>query len=300
MKRQIHFHIGLRTLKTAVAVLVAMVLVENYGTSNSKLIFAMLGAMTAMRQTFRESLSACLAQLVGVFLGALLGIGLLQLPLPGLAQAGIGIVLVITLYNMLRIPFPPDLPCLIVVLLCVTPDIQPEAYAVGRFWDTAIGLVVGMLINVLVFPYDNSRRMRQILGSLEREVITFLEELFDGDDCLPNGAAMEAKIDDLNIQLKILANQRQILWMRRRKVDLESYRQCQRKARELATQMEVLYQMGIPGCLNEENRRQLKDCGADIRDTRQADVTTQIDVVTNYHVCKILSLRRELLALLEE
>ena len=300
MNRKMRFHIGLRTVKTAVAVLIAMVLVENYGTSNSKLIFAMLGAMTAMRQTFRESLSACLAQLVGVFLGALLGIGLLQLPLPGLAQAGIGIVLVITLYNMLRIPFSPDLPCLIVVLLCVTPDIQPEAYAIGRFWDTAIGLAVGMLINVLVFPYDNRRRMQQILGSLEREVITFLEELFDGDDRLPDGAAMEAKINDLNTQLKILANQRQVLRLRHRKVDMETYRQCQRKARELAIQMEVLYQMGIPGCLSDENREQLSACGAVIRDTRQAEVPTQADAVTNYHVSKILALRRELLKLLEK
>lgn len=299
MKKRLRFHIGLRTVKTAVAVLIAMVLVEIYGTSNSKLIFAMLGAMTAMRQTFRESVSACLAQLVGVLLGAILGVVLLQLPLHGLVSAGIGIVLVITLYNMLKIPFAPDLPCLIVVLLCVVPDIQPEAYAIGRFWDTFIGLAVGMLINVLVFPYDNSRRVRDTVQSLDREVIIFLEELFDGDDQLPDADAMEEKIDYLDSQLKILTNQRIVLRMRNRKVDLETYRQCAKKARELAAQMEVLYQMGRPGVLTEENRSRLQESGAVIRDTRCPEQLTQLDVVTNYHVRQILTLREDLLDTLE-
>ena len=300
MKRRLHFHIGLRTIKTAVAVLIAMVLVEVYGTSNSKLIFAMLGAMTAMRPTFQESLSACLAQLVGVLLGAVLGVALLQLPLPGLAQAGIGIVLVITLYNMFHISFAPDLPCLIVVLLCVTADIQPVQYAIGRFWDTAIGLAVGMLINVLVFPYDNSRRVRDTVQSLDREVILFLEDLFDGDDCLPDAESMEEKIDYLDGQLKILTNQKLILRLRNRNVNLELYQQCEKKARELAAQMEVLYQMGRPGILSEENRRLLIDSGAEIPAAEMETEQTRWDVVTNYHVSQILRLRRELLEILEK
>lgn len=300
MKKRLRFHIGLRTIKTAVAVLIAMVLVEAYGTSNSKLIFAMLGAMTAMRPTFKESLSACLAQLVGVLLGAALGVALLQLPLPGLAQAGIGIVLVITLYNMFHISFAPDLPCLIVVLLCVTADIQPVQYAIGRFWDTAIGLAVGMLINVLVFPYDNSRRVRDTVQSLDREVILFLEDLFDGDDCLPDAASMEEKIDYLDSQLKILTNQKLILRLRNRNVNVELYQQCEKKARELAAQMEVLYQMGRPGILNEENRQLLIDSGAEISAIQTETEQTQRDVVTNYHVSQILRLRRELLEILDK
>lgn len=299
MKKRLGFHIGLRTVKTAIAVLIAMVLVEIYGTSNSKLIFAMLGAMTAMRQTFRESVSACTAQLMGVLLGALLGVLLRLVPLPGLVLAGAGIVLVITIYNLLHIRFAPDLPCLIVVLLCVTPDIQPVAYATGRFWDTAIGLAVGMLINVLVFPYDNSRRVRDGIQSLDREVILFLEELFDGDGELPHAGIMEQKIDYLDSQLRILANQKTVFRIRRRKVDLEVYQQCEKKARQLAAQMEVLYQMGKPGALTEENRSRLLACGADIRDARRATGLSTEDIVTNYHVGCILTLREELLAILE-
>jgi len=49
------------------------------------------------------------------------------------------------------------------------------------------------------------------------------------------------------------------------------------------------------GRLNDESRRKLKECGADIRDRRELVEQTARDVVTNYHVEQILKLRGELL-----
>ncbi len=95
-RNRLELRIGRRTLKTAAAVILAMVIVDHYGTTSSKLIFAMLGAMAAMEPTFTESLQACLTQIVGVLFGAATGILLLVLKLPDLVAAGIGIVLVIT------------------------------------------------------------------------------------------------------------------------------------------------------------------------------------------------------------
>ena len=40
-------HIGLRTIKTVAAVIISMVIVDFFGATTSKLIFAMLGAMAA-------------------------------------------------------------------------------------------------------------------------------------------------------------------------------------------------------------------------------------------------------------
>ena len=88
------FSIGLRTLKTAAAVVISMVLVDAYGTTSSKLIFAMLGAMAAMEPTFKESLESCMTQAAGMFFGAVIGVLLLRLPVQPLAAAGIGIVIV--------------------------------------------------------------------------------------------------------------------------------------------------------------------------------------------------------------
>ena len=287
-------------MKTAVAVIIAMVLVDALGATTSKLIFAMLGAMAAVQTTFKASLESCLTQIVGVIFGALAGVALMALPIPGLMAAGIGIVLVITLYNALGIRFAPGLPCLIVVTLCTTPDIRPFTYAVGRIWDTAIGLGVGMLINSLVFPYDNSRQIRATLESLDRQVITFLEEMFDGDEVLPDADAMAKQIGALARQLEIFSDQRLLTHLSRQKRELEVFRTCESKARELLARMTVLSQVERPGRLNEENRRRLEKCGAVIRDQRPLDAVTERDVVTNYHVRQILTLRRELIQALEK
>ena len=59
--------------------------------------------------------------------------------------------------------------------------------------------------------------------------------------------------------------------------------------------MNVLRDMKHLGRLDEENRRHLKQAGANITDRREMVERTDRDVVTNYHVQQILNLRRELL-----
>lgn len=298
-KNRLRIHIGLRTIKTAAAVILAMVVVDAYGATTSKLIFAMLGAMAAVQPTFKESLESCLTQIVGVLFGAVTGILLMALRLPALVTAGIGIVMVITLYNTLHIQFSPSLACLIVVTLCTAEDVRPITYALTRIWDTAIGLGVGMAINTLIFPYDNSNRIHALVESLDEELIRFLEELFDGDDVMPDAEQMVRRLDDLARQLKIFGNQKLLLKLGRQQRKLEQFRICEGKARELIARMEVLSRMERPGRLSDENRRRLKACGANIRDQRPLDSVLERDVVTNYHVRQILSLRLDLLAALK-
>jgi len=293
------FRIGLRTAKTAAAVIIAMMIVESYGATTSKIIFAMLGAMAAVQPTFKESVESCLTQITGVLFGAAAGVVLMALRLPPLVATGIGIVLVITLYNAFRIRFTPSIACLIVVTLCTSEGMQPFSYALGRIWDTTIGLTVGMGINTLIFPYDNSRQIRMLVESLDQELLRFLEDMFDGDDVLPDSAAMTGKIDDMARQLKIFGNQKLVLRLRRQQEELEQFRLCEGKARELLARMEVLSRMGRPGRLNDENKLRLKNCGAEIRDSRILKNPQERDMVTNYHVRQILALRADILAALQ-
>ena len=292
------FRIGFRTLKTAVAVIIAMLIVTSYGATTSRLIFAMLGAMAAMEHTFKQSLESCLTQFIGMFIGSLVGVLLLKLPFPSLLVAGIGIVFVITLYNLFHIKFSPTLPCLMVVIICTTPNIQPFTYALGRLWDTAIGLSVGMLINSLVFPYNNSRQIRATAECLETELILFLEDMFDGDLHLPDTHKMTQTIDEMAGQLKIFSKQWLLLHLKRNRHKLETFQVLEGKSRELVAQMEVLCRMEYPGRLNDQNRKRLKECGAEIKDERLIDVEQELDIITNYHVSQILTLRQELIDVL--
>ena len=292
------FRIGLRTIKTAVAVIVAMLIVTSYGATTSRLIFAMLGAMAVMEHTFKESLESCLTQFIGMIIGSLVGVLLLKLPFPSLLVAGIGIIFVITLYNLFHIKFSPTLPCLMVVIICTTLNIQPFTYAIGRLWDTAIGLSVGMIINTLVFPYNNSRQIRVTAECLETELIAFLEDMFDGDNHLPDTERMSQMIDNMTQQLKIFSKQWLLLHLKRNRQKLITFQVLEVKARQLVAHMEVLCRMEYPGRLNVQNRKRFKECGANIKDERILDIEQELDIITNYHVSQILTLRQELIDVL--
>lgn len=293
-------HIGRRTFKTGLAVLVSLIVVSFYGTTTSKMIFAMMGAMSAMEVTFQKSLESCFTQFVGVFFGVIVGVFLRSLPLNVLVCAGIGIILIITLYNVFQIRFSPSLPCILIVTICTTPDIQPFTYAVGRLWDTAIGLGVGMLINVLILPYDNSLKIRQTIEYLEKEVIEFLEDMFDGDKEYPDTVKMRRIIDEMGSELGIYAKQWLPFIVKQDVRKLDVFIRCQNKSRELLAQMEVLSQMEHPGRLDVDIKKRLEENGADIRDKRIIDRVEEIDIITNYHVSKILDLRQELMETINE
>lgn len=302
IKKRSRFHIGMRTIKTVVSVVIAMLIVDSNLSPYSNLSVAMLGAIAAVQPSFRESLESSLSQIVGSVFGLTVGILLLQLPMDHIVTTAVAVVLVIVVYNSLRITYPPSLPCLMVVILCTSTDLGPVIpWALGRLWDTIIGVGVGMIINTLLFPYDNSKQIRFTVESLDRELITFLEEMFDGDNKIPDPKIMTRKIKSMERQLDTFSKQRLIGHVRLQKQAIEKFRICEQKARELVARIELLSLMGRPGRLTEENRSRLILCGADIRDERTMDsVFDERDVVVNYHVKQILTLRRELLAALGE
>lgn len=291
-------HIGRRTIKTVAAVVLAMLVAEFCGSTTSKLIFAMMGAMEAVRPTFKESVEAVLSQFIGIVVGALAAVLLHTLPIPYVVSAGIGILIVIVFYNMLKLPYSPSLACFIVVMVCTTSDVHPLLYALGRIWDSAIGLGVGILINTLIFPYDNSRKIRAAVQNLDEELILFLEDIFDGDDKLPNAELMEEKLNDIAYQLSIFANQVLPFHAARQKEKLKLFRMCEGRARRLVSHMEVLCGMDRPGQLNDENLEQLRACGANIVEQPNLIGWSEKDTVTNYHVAQILALRKELLSII--
>ena len=126
---------------------------------------------------------------------------LMALHPPEIVGVGIGIMVIITSYHHLKLKLVPVLPCLVLVNICLNPQVETISYSLGRIWDTAMGLVIGMLVNTLIFPYDNSRTIRQTMESLDDDLIHILEDLFDGDDHQLNADELEKKVDALGGRL---------------------------------------------------------------------------------------------------
>lgn len=285
--------VGMRTIKTALAVILALSVVEQYGASPSKVVFATIGAISAVPPTFTASLLACLTQICGVTIGVLLALLMMVLNVPDMVAVGIGIILILASYQYFHLKLVPVLPCLVLVNICLNPEVEAFAYSTGRIWDTAIGLGIGLLVNTLIFPYDNSRTIRQTMIGLDQDLILFLEDMFDGDTQLPETEVLEKKIDALESQL-VLFSQQRLLRRKRQKRVLQQLRSCEDTAQELLVELETLRNMEHLGCLNEENREALRALGAQVKQVCQVSPHTVEDTVVNYHVARVLHLRQEL------
>lgn len=300
LKKWSNLRIGPRTLKTALAVTLSIIMVSFYGSSTSNLIFATIGALSAMGATFKESLQSCFSQIVGVLFGVIAGVLLLSMHMPPLLASGIGVIIVITFYNLLRLKISPTLACIVVVTICNLTSATPFVYAMERIWDTAIGLIIGILINLFIFPYDNSKQIRNTIYRLDRELILYLEDMFDGDENLPNVNKMVNSLDEINHGLKIFSDQKLLYHRKKQRNDLHSLWDCEEKARQLVLHLEILSDLPFPGVLNSYNRERLERNGAKIKDQRIPAEETELDVVTNYHVSQVLNLRKELINGLRE
>lgn len=286
--------VGPRILKTALAVTLALAVVEHYGASPAKVVFATIGAMSAVGPTFTASLLACLTQICGVAVGGLLALTMIALQIPPVIGVGVGIVGILTGYQYFRLKLVPVLPCLVLVNACLNSAVEAAPYAVGRLWDTAIGLAIGMVVNMLIFPYDNSRKIRRTMEGLDRDLILFLEDLFDGDEHLPEAEALARKVDALEGQLLLFSQQRLLLHRARQKRELQCLRSCEDIARELVVELEALRNMEHRGQLDRENRQALQALGAKVMEEASDKEQPVEDVVVNYHVARALYLRQEL------
>ena len=296
MKKQLpKIPIGPRTLKTALAVTLSMVAVYFYGSNTSNLIFATIGALSAMENTFKDSLYSSISQIISVVLGGIMSVLLLSFHLPPLFASGIGIITVITIYNYFHLKFSTTLACIAVVTICNLTDVTPFIYATERIWDTTLGITIGMLINLFIFPYDNSRQIRTTIQRLDKELIFYLEEMFNGDEKIPNVNKMLHSVDEIDHGIKILADQKLLYHRKRHQKDLSSLLDCEHKARELVIHLEALSQLSFPGALNVYNKERLERNGAKIKDQRILSDPTELDIVTNFHVSQTLKLRRELI-----
>jgi len=177
--KQFHSPVGLRTLKTAAAVSAAILLVEQYGTSADELLFGVMGAFSAMEPTFKGSVRGCISQFMGVLMGVLLSLALRPLEVPGAVAAGIGIVLVMACYQVLRLRSSPVLPCLILVTICTKPELGAVVYGLERLWNTALGMGAGMAMGQMfagMFNQQNQQPVQQAAPAAAPVAKTFCPE----------------------------------------------------------------------------------------------------------------------------
>lgn len=282
--------IGLRTVKTALAVTLAVLIVRLYSHNNDAIYYAAMGAAVGMDITVTGSLRQGLTQLVGVICGTLMGVLALWLfpEMPALAVGG-GVLLLIVLCNVLKIGFGISLSC--IIFLSATLTSTPEEHlwldAALRIANTAVGILIALLINGLIHPYKNRMRIEQLLRQCQRQLLSALETMLVSGD-RPDLDAACRLLQQTDAELKLYHAQR--LFQRRKSEEalLRSHRQlCGRMLQEL----EAICGMDTLGDLSAEQALRLRSislCVPESGISRQL-CTAQDSIVMNYHLDKLLA-----------
>lgn len=157
MKLNIH-KVGFRNIKTALAVMICMLIFQAIGRENP--FYACIAAVICMKDTVSSSFTMGKNRLIGTLIGALTGLILIYLVLhfkflyniiP--VVTALGIVMAIYVCNMLYKPGSVVISCIVVIGIMVN-HVGPESYtyAIGRSIDTAVGILVAILLNKYFNP----------------------------------------------------------------------------------------------------------------------------------------------------
>lgn len=157
MKLNVH-RVGLRNIKTALAVTVCMVIFQLIGRENA--FYACIAAVICMKDTVSSSFTMGKNRLIGTIIGGVFGILIIfiMIKLPFLYSynafvTGFGIVGVIYTCNLFNKPGSVTIACIVLIGIMINySGPQSYAYAIGRSIDTAIGIIVAILINKYFNP----------------------------------------------------------------------------------------------------------------------------------------------------
>lgn len=299
MRKWKHFPLGLRTLKTAIAVTLAVLLVRLFATDSTTVFYAAFGALVAMDRTFSASLMQGLTQLVGVVAGTLFGyLSVLLFPTMTPAWiAGIGVLLLILLCNATKLSFTTTLSCIIFLSACLTQTDNILKDSLMRIRDTSIGIAIALIVNATIRPYNNKKHIMALLRKLQQEIPSYIECIVVAERYpdLQNSVEILRRVD---LEFKLYKSQH---FFHRRHDDAALLGGCRQLAGRMIEELEAINGMDSLGELGTENAELMLELGIELPEAAKGrrKCTRHDTIVMNYHLEKLLTAYRYLSELME-
>lgn len=262
-------------------------------------IFPALAAISVMSRTFEEGLMECRNQAIGILIGGLFGFLIGEFyPEPPIWLIGLGVMAIIVLCASFRIGFSCSLSCAIYIVACMTPQTQIVDNILVRLIHTAIGLGVGLAINYLIVPYNNSRQIYRLFRELTDLIPFYLEQrLFQ--KTVPDLAPIQLILDRLRYEMTVYRHQRYV--HRNQKQVYSHMTVCLQLAEHIFQQLQILCAMHLIGVPEPQQLIALSDLGISVPETLTTGKGSQeACIVTNYHLQALLISRSKLANMLKD
>ena len=160
MKGRIVFpKIGLRNVKTAISVLICLVLFQLFERNP---VYACIAAVVSMQNTLENSIAIGADRLIGTAVGGAIGLLFILSKLlffniwVYFVITAIGVVIVIYANVLIKKPGSVAISCVVFLIIMInaenvqTTTAEALIYAVNRILDTAIGVAIAVAINFVI------------------------------------------------------------------------------------------------------------------------------------------------------
>lgn len=280
------YKIGMRAIKTGLAVSLSIILSELLNLQNPSLVG--IAAIVSMQSSVNESFIAGKNRILGTFVGAFVGLVFSYILPYNFFFLGLGIIVVIYLHNLFKWKQSLSLSAIVylVVFLYQDGEYSKLAYAINRLLDTSIGVIVSMLVNYFIAQPDDVQSLKYI----KEHIYTVLKKIVYDIVTKPTDmgkSGFKEQLVDYNKSFNDL------------KRELELNSSSRRNSSNLAfdvldilenieKSLLTLLELDMSPILDEENKDlfneiYLEEFSAPDRETGQ------MDVVYNFHLNKIFN-----------
>ncbi|MEJ8306310.1 FUSC family protein [Saccharibacillus sacchari] len=171
------FSIGMRNIKTAVAVLLCVLI--SFALKLEYPFYAAIATVIAMESSITSSYAAGKNRTMGTLVGAAFG-GLFAFIEPHNAYlSALGIVCVIAVCNLLKWNKSVSIACIVFLAIMLNlRDGEPAfAYALHRVLDTLLGIGVAVLVNYFLIPPKHDRNLEKARSTVRRHLSSLARQL---------------------------------------------------------------------------------------------------------------------------
>lgn len=176
------YRIGMRTIKTGLAVTVSLFIAQLFNLNNPT--FVGISAIVSMQSTVNESWFAGKNRLLGTFVGAVVGLVFSYLLPYNHFFIGLGVIVVIYIHNIFKWNKSLSLSCIVFLVIFLNRDGAILSYALNRLIDTFIGIIVSMFINFSIAQPESKQsfiyiknHVYTVIKKLTYDIVTDKEKL---------------------------------------------------------------------------------------------------------------------------
>lgn len=285
---------GLRMMKTAISVVLSVLFIRLFTSEPLSVFYAAFGALISMETTFSKSLRQGLTQLIGVLAGTVVGY-LSVVLFPHITPAwfiGLGILLLLLSSRLLNLSFTASLSCIIFLSACLTPTDNIFRDSLLRLRDTSFGVGIALAVNALIRPYNNKKRILQLLQTMRRQIASDLECIVIREQ-FPDLQVCVRLLRHIDTEITLYHSQRFFHYKNNCEALLEG---CQQLAQRMLEELEAICGMDSLGDLASESMELLQELSIELpqEGLSERKCTRQDTIVMNYHLQKLLTAYRYL------